>query len=132
MIYHKHFKKGQSFIHRNDGTVITENNGYLTVEQQVKLILDAGQQVAQARKEMYQYDVNGNNIAGDITNRDIQAVRHREFDYILKKQKELNRGFQDKFTEMRKRKEEELQQLYKTSETANTTVETQQQPTTTE
>lgn len=131
MIYHKHFKKGQSFIHKNDGTVITENNGYLTVEQQVKLILDAGQQVAQARKEMYQYDVNGNNIAGDITNKDIQAVRHREFDYILKKQKELNRGFQDKFTEMRKRKEEELQQLYKTSETP-TTVETQQQPTTTE
>lgn len=126
MIYHKHNKKKDTFIHRNDGTVITENNGYLTVEQQVKLILDAGQQVAQARKEMYQYDVNGNNIAGDITNKDIQAVRHKEFDYVLKKQKELNRGFQEKFNEMRKRKEEELLNLQKSSEPQNITVETSQ------
>lgn len=125
MIYHKHNKKNKSFIHRNDGTVITENNGYLTVEQQVKLILDAGQQVSQARKEMYQYDVNGNNISGDITNKDIQAVRHKEFDYVLKKQKELNRGFQEKFNDMRKRKEE-LLKSQQVTEPQNTTVETQQ------
>lgn len=97
MIIHKHSTKTIT-TETNTGEILVENRGYLTVEQQVKMMLDAGKSLADQRAIMYQYDVSGEKLS-DLTGSDLYQTRKGNFDKAFALKKEINRRYVDKFKE---------------------------------
>lgn len=97
MIAHKHSTKTIT-TETNSGEILVENRGYLTVEQQVKMMLDAGKSLADQRALLYQYDVNGEKLS-DLNGSDLYQTRKGDFDKAFALRKEINRRYIDKFRE---------------------------------
>lgn len=97
MIIHKHSSKTVT-TETNSGEILVENRGFLTVEQQVKMMLDAGKTLADQRALLYQYDVKGEKLS-DLNGSDLYQSRKGDFDKAFALRKEINRRYFDKFKE---------------------------------
>lgn len=97
MIIHKHSQKSIT-TETNTGEILVENRGYLTTEQQIKMMLDAGKSLADQRALMYQYDVDGKKLS-DLNGSDLYQSRKGDFDKAFAMRKEINRRYIDKFKE---------------------------------
>lgn len=97
MIYHKHSLKTIT-TETNTGEILVENRGYLTVEQQIKMMLDAGKSLSEHRALMYQYDENGEQLS-ELSGSDLYQTRKGNFDKAFSIRKQINRKYADKFRE---------------------------------
>lgn len=97
MIIHKHSLKTIT-TETNSGEILVENRGYLTTEQQIKMMLDAGKSLADHRALMYQYDVNGEKLS-DINGSDLYQTRKGNYEKAFEMRKQINRKYADKFKE---------------------------------
>lgn len=123
MIIHKHSQKTIT-TETNSGEILVENRGYLTVEQQIKMMLDAGKSLADQRALMYQYDVNGEKLS-ELNGSDLYQSRKGDFEKSFSLKKEINRRYIDKFKEQGEKinalaKEQQFEQV----QTASTDVAT--------
>lgn len=111
-IYHKHSKtKAPLTVETNSGEILVENRGFLTTEQQVKMLLDAGRQLVETRALMYQYDENGKDLS-DIDGTTFNNVRKGDFETLLNLRKQINRKYSDKFAELVKKRNDEVLSLH--------------------